>query len=196
MIYATDRQIRSIVRQMLVETRELQSTAASAQLALSQVALDRIAETVQESLTQREIARLEALNREATKHTARSLPPHAAAVEKLRSGDAEVVMVTSRSDEGRSPYLVMSVPPDPIPVMGNIRRRKLALVKSRSRQHVVRGDSDDVLYMFQTEDDMQRFLDGVVGRFGLRIGSLAVMGISMDDMGETTYGYKATLEKA
>jgi len=196
-VMVSESRIRQIVRQMLLaEAGEPQAGATDARVYLTDIALERIAETVRKALTMREIARLEAKNREATKYTPRALPPHAAAVERLKSGDAEVVVVTPKRPTGKSPYLMITVPPDPIPVFGSIRRRDLALVKSRSRQDVVRGDNDDVLYMFETEDDMKSFLEPVVGKFGLRIGRLYVTSEGESSAGDNVYGYRAELEKA
>jgi hypothetical protein len=170
--------LRRIVRTMLLESDEPQVRAGRSQ---ARIDINAVAKQVQDTINQREVHNLNKMNL-ASKSMARSQEPRQAAFDKLRTGKALVAKVTTgKGDKGMYQIVVQAA------------GKNVSLVKKRSRQDAVTNDSK-THYLFETEDEMKKFIGKVVGHMGLQVATLSVDSVGGDASGVTSYGYYVDLK--
>jgi len=170
--------LRRIVRTMLLESDEPQVRAGRSQ---ARIDINAVAKQVQDTINQREVHNLNKMNL-ASKSMARSQEPRQAAFDKLRTGKALVAKVTTgKGDKGMYQIVVQAA------------GKNISLVKKRSRQDTVANDSK-THYLFETEDEMKRFIGKVVSYAGLQVTTLSVDAVGGDASGMTSYGYYVDLK--
>ena len=170
--------LRRIVRTMLLETDEPQVRAGRSQ---ARIDINAVAKQVQDTINQREVHNLNKMNL-ASKGMTRSQEPRQTAFDKLRTGKALVAKVTTgKGDKGLYQIVVQA------------SGKNVSLVKKRSKQNTAVNDSM-THYLFETEDEMKKFIDKVVGHMGLQVTTLSVDSVGGDESGATSYGYYVDLK--
>jgi len=179
----TESMLRQAIRAQIIRT--LTEAPERPQAAAGRVDLASIAGDVAEEIHKRELVRLQGMDRETTKYSARQLPPHAKAIEALKSGAKLVKVMARGAKEGKPMHLVIRAADD--------APMAISVVKSRSRQGAVRDEGTRV-FLFDDESELRSFLDTALEKHDMKVGELKMASLGAHtETGEVSYGYVASL---